>query len=166
MSWTQADIDAAKCRMGSVKESLTVRARFFVQGEPKAQPRPKARRVKNFVQIYTPTTAKEWKQAIVKACLQNAPKCVLTSPIRLSIVFYMPRPKSDFKSNGQLKSNAQTYHTKKPDIDNLAKAVMDAISDSGVIWHDDKQVCSIGCYKVYGYPEELGAEIKIQEVFY
>jgi Holliday junction resolvase RusA-like endonuclease len=41
------------------------------------------------------------------------------------------------------------HHIAKPDLDNLAKAVMDAISDLGTIWRDDSQVAALRMSKMY-----------------
>ena len=39
-------------------------------------------------------------------------------------------------------------HTKKPDLDNMAKQLKDAMSRSG-FWGDDRQVVSLRCSKCY-----------------
>ena len=39
-------------------------------------------------------------------------------------------------------------HTKKPDLDNLGKQLLDAMTRTG-FWHDDKQVVSLHCSKRY-----------------
>ena len=39
-------------------------------------------------------------------------------------------------------------HTKKPDLDNMAKQLKDAMSRTGV-WGDDRQVVSLRCSKCY-----------------
>jgi hypothetical protein len=60
-----------------------------------------------------------------------------------------------------LKSDAPHYHTGKPDADNLAKAVLDALTTLG-IWHDDAQVCQLDTLKIYAdSPQDEGAVIEI-----
>ena len=61
------------------------------------------------------------------------------APIDLKIIFYMPRPKSLPKR--------VLFHTKKPDLDKLVRAVKDALT--GVLWSDDSQVMEIRARKVY-----------------
>lgn len=39
-------------------------------------------------------------------------------------------------------------HTKKPDLDNMAKQLKDAMTRAG-FWHDDRQVVSLRCSKLY-----------------
>ena len=39
------------------------------------------------------------------------------------------------------------FHTKKPDLDNLAKLYLDSLT--GVVWKDDSQVWSLHLYKEY-----------------
>lgn len=46
------------------------------------------------------------------------------------------------------KSNKRQYHISKPDVDNLAKAVLDACTDAGV-WHDDSQIIQLSITKTY-----------------
>jgi Holliday junction resolvase RusA-like endonuclease len=49
--------------------------------------------------------------------------------------------------------------TKKPDLDNLAKSVLDALN--GVIYQDDSQIVSLHMTKVYSqYP---GIDLLIRE---
>lgn len=54
-------------------------------------------------------------------------------------------------------------HTAKPDADNLAKAVLDAMTRAGA-WKDDSQVSSLRVMKYYGTAgERTGVMITIHE---
>jgi Holliday junction resolvase RusA-like endonuclease len=74
----------------------------------------------------------------------------------------MPRPKSHFNSKGFLKIGAPNFCPKKPDFDNLAKAVADQLTNSGV-WEDDDQVCiSVIVKRFADSIEAQGCEIHIE----
>jgi Holliday junction resolvase RusA-like endonuclease len=136
---------------------------FFVQGLPKGQPRPKARAVKAgkrlFAQFYNPKTADGWKKQIAAEAERNFDGA-FAYPVHLLVDFFMPRPQHHFK-RGELRQDAPKYHTCVPDADNLAKAVMDALTDFGM-WTDDKLVVGLHVMKRYG--STVGAMIEIQEV--
>jgi len=118
----------------------------FAEGTPKAQPRARAAVRGGHARMYNPGTADEWKKAIKDACIIMG-KTSLTDPIDLTLEFRMERPKSHYKASGTLKpTSPRRMHDQKPDADNLAKAVMDALSDIEV-WQDDDQVCSLHVYK-------------------
>ena len=62
----------------------------------------------------------------------------------------MPRPKSHYrqgKFKGMFKAKIPQHHSKTPDIDNLAKMVLD--SANGDFFVDDKQVVELNCIKRY-----------------
>lgn len=121
---------------------------FVVSGEPKSQPRPKASRRGSFIHIYTPATAKAWKGSVAKAAGPFLSAGPLTGPLSLSLDFRFARPKSHFTSKGALSKSARLAHTTKPDADNLAKAVMDALTDAG-LWRDDTQIVQLNVTKTY-----------------
>lgn len=53
------------------------------------------------------------------------------------------------------------YPSVKPDIDNYAKAVLDAFN--GLFWHDDGQVTSLNVQKHYAKPgEEPSIEVVVE----
>jgi len=122
---------------------------FHVNGIPKAQPRVKAYRRGNFVGVFDPGSANEWKARVAIAARDYAPPQQLQGPLMLEMKFLMPRPKAHYRSNGELRDDPPSHHISKPDLDNLAKAVMDAISDLGTIWRDDSQVAEVRMSKVY-----------------
>ena len=132
---------------------------FFVPGTPAAQPR--VRMVRSNGHVYTPRSADAWKTAVRAAwrALQQEP---LEGPVRLSLNFHMPRPTSHTTSRGLLTKSAPTAHICKPDIDNLAKAVMDALTDAGA-WHDDCQIVELTSDKMYGGPL-YGCAINMMEI--
>lgn len=116
--------------------------RIRVDMEPIAQPRQRSRIVQPrdgepYVQNYTP--AKHPVQNY-KRCLQVAASRFSGQPlngaIRCNVLFVFPRPQSRV---WKTKPMPREYHTKKPDRDNLDKAVLDALS--GVVWTDDSRVC-------------------------
>lgn len=131
---------------------------FWVDGLPKAQPRPRACARNGHVSVYDPGTATEWKKCIEHAGRPHAPVLPHDGPVGLRIWFAMPRPKSHYRAGGGLRDDAPTRHLAKPDLDNLEKAVMDTLTKIG-FWRDDSLVCSKETHKVYG--ERPGCSIKV-----
>jgi Holliday junction resolvase RusA-like endonuclease len=109
---------------------------FNVDGIPKGQPRPKAFSRGGIASVYDPGTAEGWKGCIVMAGRDKRPETPIEQPITLKIVFYMPRPKS---MEGKKFASEAIPCTKKPDADNMAKAVMDCLTQDGW-WRDDSYV--------------------------
>lgn len=119
---------------------------FFVEGLPKAQPRPRFFKG----HAYNPGTADDWKEAITIAAREHWKEAPLSGPVALSIALLHPKAKT---------STAE-WMIKKPDIDNLVKAVMDALTTAKV-WYDDAQVVSLNATKGYGQGDKIGAFIQI-----
>jgi Holliday junction resolvase RusA-like endonuclease len=68
------------------------------------------------------------------------------------MVFYLKRPKNHYVGNKvapeRLRPTAPLYTKSPPDVDNLAKFVLDSMN--GLLFHDDRQVVSLHATKVYG----------------
>lgn len=122
---------------------------FFVAGIPKAQPRVKAFVRGGHAGVYTPDGAETWKQEVRRQAVANALESILTGPIRVELDFFLPRPKAHLKKDGFPKPKTPVWHCKKPDLDNLIKAVTDAITDTQLVWLDDSQICEITATKTY-----------------
>jgi Holliday junction resolvase RusA-like endonuclease len=123
---------------------------FTIKVKPKAQAR---HRPSKYGGYYDPTS--EFKKFIAMCVKVQRPTKVTEGPIRLSITFYMPRPK-------RLKKSAY-WHTKKPDRDNLEKAICDALN--GILWTDDAQICDGPIKKIYApIGEEPRIEIEMEEI--
>ena len=122
---------------------------FFVAGIPKAQPRVKAFVRGGHAGVYTPDSAESWKQAVRQQATANAPESLVAQSIRVELDFFLPRPKAHYKRDGSLKADRAIWHTSKPDLDNLIKAVTDAITDTQRVWLDDSQICQISATKSY-----------------
>ena len=123
---------------------------FSVDGIPKGQPRPRAwaRKLPNgkaIARMYDAGTAEAWKSDVVRAADVVKPAAPLTGPLRVVLDFYLPRPK---RLMAKRFPDRPILHTGKPDADNLAKAVLDALTTSGW-WEDDAQVAVLGVTKEY-----------------
>ena len=79
----------------------------------------------------------------------------LKGPLSCRLTFRMPIPSSySAKKRNALNDG---WMIKKPDLDNLAKSVLDAFN--GIIWEDDSQVCVLEVRKIYG--EEEGVDVEV-----
>jgi Holliday junction resolvase RusA-like endonuclease len=82
-------------------------------------------------------------------------------------VFGIAQPKGStksfaFKRPDQSLGTRTTSDNRKPDIDKLARGVLDALS--GVLFHDDAQVIDLRVGKRYaGADEPASAAIRVQE---
>ena len=75
--------------------------------------------------------------------------------VRLSVAFYLPRPKK-FQKRG-----SNPPHLTKPDLDKLVRSVKDALKS--VAWHDDSQVVDVVAMKRYaGVDAAPHAEIWVE----
>jgi hypothetical protein len=119
---------------------------FFVAGEPKGQPRPRAYVRGSHAGVYNPDTADGWKRAIALQAAQHAPRTQIDGPITVQLTFRMPRPKRLRRAEDQI------AHVARPDIDNLVKAVLDVLTGLG-FWGDDSQVSMLIAAKVYALPD-------------
>lgn len=61
-------------------------------------------------------------------------------PVRVHAVFVLPKPKSVKRD----------FPHVRPDLDKLARALLDGITDAGCVWGDDSQVVELDVAKVYG----------------
>lgn len=133
---------------------------FFVEGDPKGKGRPRFRRAGNFVQTYTDAKTKSYEQQIRDAAKISMnglepSKHALWLTLRIS----MPVPKSYSKKRSEACLNGLEHPTKKPDIDNIAKAFLDAMN--GVVYEDDIQVVMLTAYKQYA--ETAGVKVQCRE---
>jgi Holliday junction resolvase RusA-like endonuclease len=78
-------------------------------------------------------------------------------PISARVTFYMPIPNS--WSQKKKDSKLGSFHTSKPDIDNLIKGLFDSLNK--IAWKDDNQVCEVYSRKVYS--NEPGIEFELLE---
>jgi Holliday junction resolvase RusA-like endonuclease len=138
---------------------------FFAQGEPKPQPRPRAfaRNMgggKFSARVYEAGTAEGWKSMVAMAAKPHLPKEPFTDPLSVQVDFYLPRPKAHMSSNGLfVKASSPSHPMNKMDCDNLAKAVLDTLTQIGM-WKDDGQIVSLCVSKNYA-TERSGASVEI-----
>lgn len=123
---------------------------FTVHGLP--APQGSKRHVGRGIMIESSKNVKPWREAVKHAALDaidgNSP---VEGPIRLSIVFWMPRPKSHYgtgRNASVLKSSAPFWCARTPDLSKLVRSTEDALTDAGV-WRDDAQVVQLKVTKVY-----------------
>jgi Holliday junction resolvase RusA-like endonuclease len=77
--------------------------------------------------------------------------------------YWLPRPASHYRKNGVLTASAPLRPCSKPDLDNLAKATMDAMNATGV-WTDDARVCELVVRKDYAPADGFIGLIVVLEV--
>lgn len=76
---------------------------------------------------------------------------LLTDAVQVKVEFVFTRPKSHYgtgKNAGILKGGAPEYVSRSPDVDKLARAILDGLS--GIVFRDDAQVAHLNVWKRYG----------------
>lgn len=120
----------------------------IVEGDPIAQPRARATSIGGHARMYDPGTARPWRERVWAAIREQQPETPHTGPLWLCMGFRLRRPKGHWTAKGGLRPKAPTHPTGKPDLDNLAKAVMDELTQGG-FWRDDSQVVWMEVSKDY-----------------
>ncbi len=131
---------------------MSARLSFFVAGIPVPQGSMKGF-VVNGRAVVTADNKKTrpWRQDVAAAAEEAAFRFPGDTPIAVYLTFYMPRPKNHYgtgRNTAQLRASAPPFPTTKPDVDKLARAILDALKTAGV-YRDDAQVVDLVTHKVY-----------------
>lgn len=130
---------------------------FVVHGSPKGKGRP--RFTKNG-HVYTPAETAQYETLVGMSYRNSARGYKFTSPVRVTIRAYHRPPKGKSKKVVEDMMNNHILPTKKPDADNVAKIVLDALNK--VAWEDDTQVVEMMVIKRYA--EEPMVAVTIEEI--
>lgn len=131
---------------------------FFIAGEVQAKQRPKF----NGRFAYTPKETVSYEN-LVK--LQYQAQCGNYRypddvPLIVAIFAHIEPPQSASNIKKTRMLNQAEYPLKKPDVDNVAKIILDALN--GIAYRDDKQVVTLIVKKLYA--GESGVGVTISEV--
>lgn len=133
---------------------------FVVPGAPYGKGRPRASSRGGFVRMYTPAPTLAYEAEIARiAEIARGDWPVLATPMSLRVVAHHPIPVSWSKRKQHL-ALAGELVPGKPDLDNVAKAVLDALN--GVVYADDKQVIRLVAEKKYSFDPRV--EVYVHEV--
>jgi len=118
---------------------------LWVPGAPPPQDRPRVRDAGPWGVKLHPDPGTEFyaSQAILLVRQLRAP-WPLGTPVAVDLVEVFPRPSGAGAGWG--------WYTMTPDVDNVAKAVLDGLGRSRRLWADDQQVTAGEWLKVYGPP--------------
>jgi len=134
--------------------------RIHVRGEPIAQPRPRVVNIGGRARaISAPRKhpVNDWKRRIMVALATQFDGEPLDGPLTLDCTFLMPRPKRLYRKKDP---SSKVWHISRPDLDNIIKAVKDALT--GIVWRDDSQICELNIRK--WHHEKEGHPAAILEV--
>jgi Holliday junction resolvase RusA-like endonuclease len=112
---------------------------------------------------YTPSKTREFeaeaKDAALHAMHGRKP---LTGPLKAEIVAFFAPPKSMSRKDRELVRQGLLFPRKRLDIDNIAKAVLDACNSA--VFHDDSQVMILKIAKVYSVGGRAGIRVHIAQI--
>ncbi len=142
--------------------------KFTLPIVPTAQARPKVAVRGKFAQAYK-TEGQKANERTLEACLKDhAPKAPLSGPLALDFVAALPIPASASKKAREAMLAGHEFPAKKPDLDNIAKQLKDAMTRMQ-FWVDDAQIVILRCKKVYAptgfwqvavYPAVVAAAVR------
>lgn len=110
--------------------------------------------------VYTPTRTKDYESLVEQYFLLKYPRFkALEGRIKVNIIAYFAIPKTTKKSdiNEMLENNISP--TKKPDIDNIVKVVLDSMNKFA--FKDDNQITKLEVEKKYAQEDKV--YVKIEE---
>ena len=134
--------------------------KFEIPIEPKPQSRPRASVRGRHATVYEDGKMSDWRKKCTELVIQLYDGPYFDGPIKVDMTFYMsapksisepPKPKSKTKKVLQYDDfiNERIFVDKKPDLDNLEKAVYDSISKAEVVWTDDNIIVEHTTRKLY-----------------
>jgi Holliday junction resolvase RusA-like endonuclease len=146
---------------GTGLSALSAAVFFTVPGTPVAKGRPRSFIRNGHVGHYTPEKTVRYESLVAhEAAVAMAGGSPVEGAVRLCVMAYFPIPASWPKWRKEAALSGAEQVAKKPDIDNVVKAVKDGMN--GVAWRDDCQVVSLVANKEYS--DRPRVEVTFEEV--
>lgn len=136
--------------------------RFTVPGEPTGKGRPRVYKVNGISRAITPQKTLSYENLVKWIVSESMQVEQLTGEIEAEIKAYYAIPKNMTKKNRQLIEEGKLHPTKKPDLDNVAKIILDALN--GIAYKDDSQVVILHIEKEYADDEKPRVEVALREL--
>lgn len=131
---------------------------FTIIGKPCGKGRPRFSTAGGYARSYTPAKTVEYENLVRMAWVQSGGE-KLQGVISATINCYFPIPKSvSMKKRVAMDGE---FYTKKPDCDNIAKVILDALN--GIAYDDDSQVALLNVYKLYDASETM-VKVTLSEI--
>lgn len=141
---------------------MTSRITFLVRGLPVPQGSARGFRAGNHVIITSDNRSlSQWRRLVSDVAQNHAPEALWGGPVAVRLQFRLPIPKSrpTTRGRGKDKHRVKVYPDRKPDLDKLARAALDSLTN--VILKDDAQVIRLTASKEYGVP---GVSVTVSRV--
>ena len=123
---------------------------FEIPGSPIGQGRPKFSTINGHAKAYDPEKSRNYK-AYVRMLATQAMKETgferIDGPCAVLINAFFEVPKSKSKRFREAALKGTERPTKKPDADNIVKAIQDALN--GLVYKDDAYIVHLACQKFY-----------------
>lgn len=135
---------------------------FYIPGPPRGKGRPRATIRGQHAAVYTDSKTAAYENLVRMACFEAMRKTAqdaFVGPVSVSVTCKYPTPKNPSKRKLEEFLSGEEKPTKKPDLDNVLKAVLDGIN--GVAFKDDAQVVNITSSKYYSL--EPGVQVIVRE---
>ena len=139
------------------EEDLSDKRVFTVFGKPVGKGRPKFTSRGGYARAYTPKGTADYESLVAESYNSEYEKeDKMDYPIKVRILAVFPIPKSLRKADRELAKKNILKPTKKPDIDNIVKIILDGLN--GVAYEDDAFVVAVEAEKRYSPVESEGFE--------
>lgn len=143
-----------------IKKGITKEMRYKFEIYEKAIGKERPRYSAKTHRMYTPTRTSTFEEKVKSVFLEkyNIEIAPTEKSLEAIIKVYFEIPKSFNKKKRT--SLMYTPYDKRPDCDNLAKSILDALN--GLAYKDDKQITYLSIEKLYG--EENKIEVDLEEI--
>lgn len=132
---------------------------FSVPGEPVGKGRPRVTRAGH---AYTPARTARYESTVALFASQGmAGRKPLEGGLEASIRVSLGIPRSWAKGKRALAADGRLPCVRKPDLDNVVKAILDGMS--GIVYQDDTQVVRLTCDRVYA--DTPGVLVRVQHLW-
>lgn len=122
-----------------------------INEEPKGKARP---RFTKGGHVYTPQATMDYEQEIAwEYKAKHGEFFDKGTAVKITIAAYYKIPNAANKTKRMQMLNCVIRPQKKPDVDNIAKIVLDALN--GVAYHDDAQVVDLQVHKFYSIKSRI-----------
>ena len=132
--------------------------RFVVPGPPVAKARPRVSLRGGVARTYTPRRTTRYEAEVAVAAIDAMDgRQPLDEPLAVEITARFPVPESWSRSRRERALSGETHYVSRPDIDNVAKAILDGAN--GIVWADDAWIVQLTTLKAYARAPEVEVRV-------